>query len=363
MREATGATPLRRAAAALLAAAMLAAGCSDDGGDDDAGGDAASTSAPDRSTTTEAPGGSGRDEGPIFGRIPDIVREVEPSVVAVLVGRGEGSGVVWDSSTIVTNHHVVEGADRVEVAFADGTRATATVLASDPLTDLAVLAVERDDLPPAEFVEELPEVGELALAIGNPLGFENTVTAGIVSGLHRSIPGSARQSQALVDLIQTDAAISPGNSGGALVDARGRVIGINVAYIPPQASAVSLGFAIPSATVVKVVRELLEDGTVSHPFFGVQPATLTPQIRSRLGVDVDAGVVVISAVRGGPAAEAGIRSGDVLTEIGGEAVRSVEEFLAVLRRHEPGDQLEVTVVRGGDTRELEVTLSDRPPGS
>ncbi len=312
-------------------------------------------------TSTSAQQDEVADEGGGWERIPEIVREVEPSVVTVLVGRGEGSGVVWDDSTIVTNHHVVADADEVEVAFADGTRSGATVLATDPLTDLAVLEVDRGDLPAAEFVEELPEVGELAVAIGNPLGFENTVTAGIVSGLHRTIPGSAAQSQALVDLIQTDAAISPGNSGGALVDAEARVVGINVAYIPPQASAVSLGFAIPSATVIDVVTQLLEDGSVSHAFFGVQPAPLTPQIRSRLDVDVDAGVVVRSTVPGGPAEEAGIRRGDVLTEVDGEAVTSVEELLAALRRHEPGDEITIEVVRGDDTQQVEVTLTDRPP--
>ncbi len=188
------------------------------------------------------PAGRTEAEG-LFARIPEVVRKVEPSVVAVLTDAGEGSGVIWRDK-IITNRHVVADARRIEVAFADGKRSGARVVGADPVTDLAVLETDRKDLPGVTFASRLPEVGELAVAIGNPLGFENTVTAGIVSGLQRSIPGSAAQSQALVDLIQTDAAISPGNSGGALVSGNGDVIGMNVAYIPPQARAVSIGFAI-----------------------------------------------------------------------------------------------------------------------
>jgi serine protease DegQ len=345
----------------LLLAAFVASACNDDGN---------AVTAPDTETEDTANGPEvvreGAPEavegGDLFARIPEIVSEVEPSVVALILDVGAGSGVVWDSDgRIVTNHHVVEAANDIQVGFADGRRVPATVLASDPLTDLAIIEVDREGLPPAEFAAELPRVGALAIAMGNPLGFENSVTVGIVSGLNRSIPGSARSTQALIDLIQTDAAISPGNSGGALIDGNGRVIGINVAYIPPQARAVAIGFAIPSPTVVDVIGQLLETGTVSHVFFGVQPAPLTPQIARRLDAGVERGVVVLELVPGGPAEEAGVQPGDVLTELDGEPVRSVENFLASLRGRSPGDVVDVRLLRAGEEVELSVTLSDRPP--
>jgi serine protease DegQ len=181
----------------------------------------------------EATGAGGAGDDGLFARIPGIVQDLRPSVVAVLTDRGEGSGVVWSADgVIVTNHHVIAQAERIQVAFADGRRSAARVQASDPATDLAVLRSDRRGLPAASFADRLPAPGELAIAIGNPLGFANSVTVGVVSGLHRGIPGSAAQTRALVDLLQTDAAISPGNSGGALVGPDAKVIGINEAYIP-----------------------------------------------------------------------------------------------------------------------------------
>ncbi len=313
-------------------------------------------------TMQQSPSGHGGSDtgGGVFARIPDIVRMVEPSVVAVLTDAGEGSGVVWDEEgRVVTNRHVVADATRVELAFADGKRRSARVVAADVVTDLAVLKSDREKLPPASFADTLPAVGELAVAIGNPLGFENTVTAGVVSGLQRSIPGSAAQSQSLVDLIQTDAAISPGNSGGALVSASGKVIGINVAYIPPQARAVSIGFAIPAPTVTSVVRELIQTGKASHPFFGIRPAPLTPEIRRQLDVDVDKGVLVLDVVAGGPAAKAGIKPGDVIVAVDDSPVDEVEGFLGALRRRDPGQDLKVEVAGGNGQRTLTVRLSER----
>jgi serine protease DegQ len=296
-----------------------------------------------------------------FARIPEIVRMVQPSVVAVLTDVGEGSGVVWrKDGLIVTNHHVVAGASTVELAFADGKRNPAQVLATDELTDLALLRSERGDLPEAVFASALPVVGELAIAIGNPLGFENTVTAGVISGLHREIPGAAALAPALVDLIQTDAAISPGNSGGALVGGDGEVVGINVAYIPPQLGALSIGFAIPSPTVRDVVGQLLENGTVRHPFIGIQTAPLTPEIARLLQVEADGGVLVLEVVPGGPAEQAGMRPGDVIMSVDGEPVDSVEAFLGALRARHPGDHLEVEVLRNGQPQAFDVILAERP---
>jgi S1-C subfamily serine protease len=292
-----------------------------------------------------------------------VVGKVEPSVVTVLAGEGLGSGVVYKSDgVIITNEHVVDDAptQHVVVAFADGRRATGRVVATDSVTDLAVVRADRDNLPGATFRAELPRVGELAVALGSPLGFAGSATAGIVSGLSREVPGSAQQGHALVDLIQTDAAISPGNSGGALVDAQGRVIGINEAYIPPQAGAVSIGFAIPAATVVHVVQQLLKSGTAQHAFVGIRPATLTPQIADRLGIEADGGVVVLDTVKGGPAARAGIVAGDVITKIDGTEVRSVEDFLGELRNASPGDRIELRIARDDATRTVSAVVADRP---
>ena len=296
----------------------------------------------------------------VVSSIPDIVSRVQPSVVAILAGQAQGSGVVWNADgVVVTNNHVVAGSRQLEVAFADGQRASAQVIATDPQTDLAVLRAARTSLPAAVFADALPRVGELAIAMGNPLGFQNTVTAGIISGLGRAIPGSARQSPALIDLVQTDAAISPGNSGGALVGPDGRVVGINVAYIPPEAGAESLGFAIPASTVRDVVTQLLESGRVQHAFFGILPGPLTPEIAQRFNLRQSRGVLVLEVTAGSPAASAGIRPGDVLTRAGNRPLETVEDFLGVVRARNPGDSLPVTLVRSGNEQTVTVRLGQR----
>lgn len=196
--------------------------------------------------------------------------------------------------------------------------------------------------------------------MGSPLGFEATVTSGIISGLHRQIPGSASTGAPLVDLIQTDAAISPGNSGGALIDGQGRVVGMSQAYIPPSAGAVALGFAIPAANVVDVADQLLASGTAQHAYVGIQPGTLSPQIAEQLAVDRTSGAVVLEVVPLGPAATAGIRPGDVITAVNGHDIESAEDFIAALRALDPGDRVDLTVLRGGETQQISVTVTDRP---
>jgi S1-C subfamily serine protease len=293
--------------------------------------------------------------------IPEVVDAVEPSVVTIFTGGGLGSGVIYQADgVIITNEHVVRGADAVQVGFADGQRVRGRVIAADPVVDIAVVQAERDGLPAAEFATELPEVGETAVVIGSPLGFEHTVTSGIISALHREIPGSAATSQSLVDLIQTDAAISPGNSGGAVVNLEGQIIGISEAYIPPSAGAVALGFAIPAGTATSVADQLLEDGTASHAFAGLVPGPITPQIAEQLGLSQTEGVVVLSVVDGGPSDDAGLRPGDVLVRVDDEDIRSPEDLLGVLRRHEPGDTVTVEYLRGESPQTTEVTLADRP---
>jgi serine protease DegQ len=289
------------------------------------------------------------------------VAEVQPSVVTIRREGGEGSGVIWNKDGIViTNNHVVEGTQDVEVVFADGTHLPGRVQATDPLSDLATVQVDRHDLPAATFATAIPPVGTLAIAIGNPLGFENSATAGIVSGAHRAVPGAAQSAPALVDLIQTDAPISPGNSGGALVGPDGKLIGINVAYIPPQAGSVSIGFAIPAPTVTSVIPQLLENGTAKHPWLGVQPVQLTPQIAERFGIPRDTGALVVDVVAGSPAARAGVKSGDVIVAIGDQQVETVEDMLLALRQHDVGTAATVRVLREGRERDLDVTLGAFP---
>ncbi len=299
-----------------------------------------------------------------FGRIPDVVEAVQPTVTSILVrlseGGAEGSGVIWDGSRglVITNNHVVQDAVEVTVVLMDGERIDAEVLATDPTTDLALLTVDRTDLPTARLATELPRVGELAVALGNPLGFDNSVTAGIVSGLHRTVPAGGLP---LVDLVQTDAPISPGNSGGALANQNGEVIGINVAAIPPtpDTRAVSIGFAIPSPTVSNVVQQLLENGEARHAFLGIQPANLTPEVADEFGIQAEQGVVVAGLVTGGAAERFGLLVGDVIVAFDGEPLRIVEDLFASLRQYRPGDSVELAIDRDGDEIVIETVLADQ----
>lgn len=354
----------------VLLVAVLAGGCTlttegEPGASPDDG-----AGAPATPGGTSAPSVS---EG--FGAIPEIVAELQPSIVSINVliedggqsGVGAASGVIWDADgLIVTNEHVVGPATDIEVVLASGQRFTGEVLAVDPRTDLAVVQIDATGLPPAPFADRLPEVGELALALGNPLGFQNSASAGIISGVDRALPATP-DGPALVGLLQTDAPISSGNSGGALVDAKGEVVGINVAALGAaeggaqgRITAENVGFAIPSTTVLSVVRQLLEDGSVSHPFLGVRGATLTPQIAERFGIDRDSGFVVAEVVPEGPADEAGMESGDLIVSLAGDDVRSFGDLASILRGQDVGDTVEVVVVRNGEEQRLEVTLSELP---
>lgn len=305
------------AAAAAVSAAVVLSGCTG-GSPPPAPSETAATatntgtaSAAASAPATGAPAtGSGADTA---GNIPQLVENLSPSVVTIFTDGGLGSGVVYsEDGLVLTNEHVIRGNTTVEVAFADGQRVEGTVRATDAVTDLALVQANRTGLPKPTYQTNLPKVGEGALVLGSPLGFENTATAGIISGLHRSIPGSASNSLSLVDLIQTDAPISPGNSGGAVINMRGEIIGISEAYLPPSTGAVALGFAIPAATAVEVAEELLADGTAEHAYVGLTPGELTRQIAEQLGIDASTGVVVLNVDEDGPAGRAGIRPGDVL---------------------------------------------------
>ncbi|TQJ33748.1 S1C family serine protease [Arthrobacter sp. SLBN-122] len=317
--------------------------------------------APASSAANSAAPAEGGGSGTAAGNLPQLVENLSPSVVTIFTEGGLGSGVVYSADgLILTNEHVIRGATNVEVGFADGQRVEGTVKASDAVTDLALVQAKRTGLPKPTYQSELPKVGEGALVLGSPLGFENTATAGIISGLHRSIPGSASNSLSLVDLIQTDAPISPGNSGGAVINMRGEVIGISEAYIPPSAGAVSLGFAIPAATAVDVAEELLANGTAKHAYLGLTPGELTAQIADQLGIQEGAGVVVLAADSDGPAGRAGIRPGDVLQSMEGVELTTPEKLVAELRKRNPGDTVGFKVKRGDQSLDIKVDLTDRP---
>jgi serine protease DegQ len=337
-----------RRCAALLLVLLLVAGCQDDG---DSG------SAEPATATTATSSTVGSDT---FGLIPSIVKKVQPSVVSIVTPSGQGSGVVYrQDGFVITNAHVAGDSARVAVVLADGKRLPARVRAKTELYDVAVLDLDREGLPAATFERNLPPVGALAIAIGNPLGFENTVTAGIISGLHREIPAGGT-TPALVDLIQTDAPISPGNSGGALVDRAGQVMGINVAYIPPQGGAVSLGFAIPAATAVRVADQLIAKGRVEFAYLGIQPVQVTPELNQSYEIGSDTGVLVAEVVADSPAGRAGMRSGDVIVRLDDAEISVVEDLFAELREHKPGETVTLELKRDGETRTVDVTLGDQP---
>ena len=294
------------------------------------------------------------------------VRAVRETPLGTQEGEGIGSGVIYrQDGYIVTNNHVIEGATDVNVAFADGTIEDAGVVGADPNTEIAVIKVNRNDLPAATFEGDAPVVGQLAVAIGSPSGFESTVTSGVVSGVGREFPpeltgsGTAAR-RALADLIQTDAAISPGNSGGALADRDGEIIGINVAYLPPaQTGAVNLGFAIPSDTAVSVADQLIEEGEVTTPYLGVLTTDLSPEDAGRFDLPVDSGALVEQVVPRSPARAAGVRRGDIITALDDARVASFGDLLGALRDHEPGDNVTLTIFRNGDEMKLGVTLGEK----
>jgi S1-C subfamily serine protease len=303
-------------------------------------------------------------------------------------GTATGSGFVIDTEGhMLTNNHVVEGADRVEVKLGDSeTSYEAEVVGADPAMDLALLDVHApaDQLHPLTLGRSAElEVGDPVVAIGNPFGLDRTVTSGIVSALQRQI--EAPDGFAITDVIQTDAAINPGNSGGPLIDANGEVIGINsqIATGGGGGGNVGIGFAIPIDTIRAEIHQLETDGEVEHAFLGISGGTITADLAKAINLPVSEGVIVQSVVKGGPADKAGIEGGatsatidgaevklggDVITEVEGKKVTSMDEVVEIVNENEPGDELELTILRDGDTKTVSVELGDRPdsvegPGS
>jgi len=282
------------------------------------------------------------------------------------VERGQGSGfIIRSNGLIVTNAHVVSGADTVTVTMKDGRELKGRVLGADSLTDVAVIKVEATNLPTVTLGNsERLRPGEWAIAIGNPLGLDNTVTVGIISATGRS-SSEVRVPDKRVNFIQTDAAINPGNSGGPLLNQRGEVIGVNTAII---GGAQGLGFAIPINTAQKIAEQLIAKGKVDHAYLGIRMATLTPTLRQQINSDPemnlkisdDRGVVVVGIMRNSPAAQGGLKMGDIIQKINGAAIATSDQVQQAVEKNAVGGTLQVEVKRSGRSLNLAVRLGTFP---
>jgi serine protease DegQ len=271
---------------------------------------------------------------------------------------GLGSGVIVSpQGYLLTNNHVVEGADDIEVQLTDGRQATAKLIGTDPETDLAVLKIELDRLPALAFgdVEQL-QVGDVVLAIGNPFNVGQTVTSGIVSALGRDQLGI----NTFENFIQTDAAINPGNSGGALVDAHGNLVGINTAIYSRSGGSLGIGFAIPVSTARQVMEGLIKDGQVTRGWIGVEPRDLTPEIAQTLNLPIRQGVLITGVLQSGPAAASGLRPGDVVVKVADRPVTNTSQLLNAVAGLKPRVPAVIAVQRGDKAIELNVTVAQRP---
>jgi len=301
---------------------------------------------------------------------------------------GSGTGFVWDKDGhIVTNNHVVEGADKIAVTFMDGTTVSAKVVGTDENSDLAVLSVnvDSDKLVPVTVGDSTQvKVGHLAVAIGNPFGLENTMTVGFVSAIGRSLPMDSQSgytsssSYTIPDVIQTDASINPGNSGGVLLNSHGEVIGVTFAIYSSTDSSAGVGFAIPTSTLSKVVPELIKVGSYSSSWLGISGTTLTSSLAKAMGLDSDQrGVLIAEVVAGSPAEDAGLKGsnrtatvdgvedvalgGDVIIAIDGQPITSFDALTTYLARStEPGQKVELTILRDGKQQTISLTLGKRP---
>jgi len=303
--------------------------------------------------------------------------------------RGLGSGFVWDrDGHIVTNNHVVAGADRISVTFQDGSTVAGKVAGTDPDGDLAVVKVDsdREHLVPIEVADSTQaKVGQLVAAVGNPFGLESTMTVGFISGLGRLLPvgGSAdpeAPSYNIPDIIQTDAPINPGNSGGVLVDQSARVVGVTTAIISPVGASVGIGFAIPSAVVKKVVPALIRSGRFDHPWLGIGGTSLTPDLAKAMGLKPEQrGGLVVDVMPGSPAEKAGLKGsdrqvrvdgesarvgGDVIVSLDGKPVKGFDDIVTELSRSmEVGQKVTLGTLRDGKEEQVQVTLEARPRGN
>ncbi|HEX5038782.1 MAG TPA: trypsin-like peptidase domain-containing protein [Candidatus Limnocylindria bacterium] len=335
--------------------------------------------------TASVPAASGSDASPVrdvtideSSAVISAVNKVAPAVVTIrsqvggILGNasGSGSGFIYDpSGFILTNKHVVEDANELVVILNDGRQFPATVYGIDTLTDLAIVKIEADaDLPYAPIGSSAGlEPGQLAIAIGNPLGeFENTVTTGVVSGLGRQIAATnavQSSSDVINNLIQTDAAINPGNSGGPLVNSSGQVIGINTAV---SESAQGLGFAIPIDFAKPIMQQALDGQQLSRPWIGIYYTPITPALADEQNLSVDQGALVASSsgqpavFPGSPAETAGVQDGDIIVAIDGEQITADTDLQMMIVPHKVGDTITLRVLRGNSTQEIDVTLGELP---
>ena len=269
-----------------------------------------------------------------------------------------GSGVIVSSDGyVLTNNHVIEDADDVQIVLADGRRLGATLRGSDPESDLAVLKTDGKDLPSITFGKlDNVQVGDTVLAIGSPFNFGSTVTHGIVSALGRTHLGVSP----FEDFIQTDAAVNPGNSGGALIDASGNLIGINSVIYSQSGGSQGIGFAIPVSIAKDVLEQIIRDGEVTRGWLGIEPQELTPDLTSALALSSSAGVLVRAVLKSGPADRAGMLARDVVLEIDGRPTHDVAALLAQIAALTPGSQTKLKVLREKKAVEFDVTVGKRP---
>lgn len=287
-----------------------------------------------------------------FGNPDDLItprKQIETSL---------GSGVIMsDQGYILTNHHVIQGADAIQVSLQDGRMAQAKIVGSDPETDIAVLKIELKKIPTMTLGHsESLRVGDVVLAIGNPFGVGQTVTMGIVSGTGRNKLGI----NTFENFIQTDAAINPGNSGGALIDAEGNMVGINTAIFSRSGGNQGIGFAIPTSLAQNIMEEILEHGRPVRGWLGIEAQVITPQIARALDLENTEGVVVVGVVRGGPAHRAGLQPGDVLLAIDGKKISEAREALLAISNHKPGTSVKMQILRAGKPLTIEATAIERP---
>jgi serine protease DegQ len=259
---------------------------------------------------------------------------------------------------ILTNQHVVDGADQIEIALADGRTTTAKVIGVDPETDLAVLKVSLTNLPTITLGRmDQTRVGDVVLAIGNPFGVGQTVTMGIVSALGRNHLGI----NTFENFIQTDAAINPGNSGGALVDVNGNLLGINTAIYSRSGGSLGIGFAIPVSTARSVLESIITTGSVTRGWIGVEPQDVTPEIAESFGLEQKSGAIVAGVLKNGPADRAGIKPGDILVSVDGQDITDTTRLLNLIAQIKPGSNAKIHLVRKNHEMDLDVMIGKRPP--
>jgi serine protease DegQ len=272
-----------------------------------------------------------------------------------------GSGVIVNSEgLIVTNQHVVEAADSIEVSLNDGRTATAELVGTDPETDLAVLRIKLDNLPSLQFAaEDNVRVGDVVLAMGNPFGVGQTVTMGIVSALGRNKVGI----NTFENFIQTDAAINPGNSGGALVDTAGNLLGINTAIYSRSGGSLGIGFAIPAKTVQGVLNQIVRTGSVTRGYIGVEQQNITEELATAFNLPQKDGVIIAGIVKDGPADKAGLKVGDILLKLDGQKISDTTQMLNLIAAYAPGEKKSVELLRDGKNETLSIEIGVRPrPG-